>query len=227
MKLVHVAVGVLLSSALLAGGLIAAKPVPPAKPREAVLPSWAPKHPSKEFLRAAKVFKPIPPEVQAYDPLYVPAWEFFGTLTDQQVIAFMQRKQVTVPRTGMDEGAVERLKTHLGARESGAALVWYTHEVRLRFSSLSARQRRVFDSLVRAYPDEGRRRPDDLLVMLFRADAKKDLSNVQVGFNGAGGHVVEVTFTVLRTTTRPGSKPGEVTSASFVTTLSAGDIAYM
>jgi len=227
MKLVHVAVGVLLSSALLAGGLIAAKPVPPAKPREAVLPSWAPKHPSKEFLRAAKVFKPIPPEVQAYDPLYVPAWEFFGTLTDQQVIAFMQRKQVTVPRTGMDEGAVERLKTHLGARESGAALVWYTHEVGIHFPSLSARQRRVFDSLVKAFPNEKMHRRDDLLVVLFRVGAKKDLSNVQVGFGAAGGHVVEVIFTVQRTTDRPGPKAGEVTSTSSVTTFNAGDIAYM
>lgn len=58
----------------------AAKATPPAG---VGLPDWAPKNPSPEFLRAAKVLKPLPEDAGGGgSPLTVAFHEMFGALTD-------------------------------------------------------------------------------------------------------------------------------------------------
>ena len=69
---------------------------PAAEKVEIALPEWAPENPSPEFLRAAKVLKPMPeesfnsPEDRAeavtwlrYQQTLAAGFEFFGTLTDE------------------------------------------------------------------------------------------------------------------------------------------------
>ena len=72
-----------------------------------VLPEWAPKNPSPEFLRAAQVLKLLPLDI-AKSPArtdaenairirgttikWTAAYELFGTLSDEQVERFLQSK---------------------------------------------------------------------------------------------------------------------------------------
>jgi hypothetical protein len=138
----------------------------PAATINVSLPEWAPKNPSPEFLRAAKVLKPIPPEIlgslgekagpaaQAvlarYHGTYPPAWEFFGTLSEQQI-------------------------EHL--RSSGT--------VRVPVKSMTPAQRhlldRYFDAWRKAMAGQ-EQIPPDWLVVLYKEGAKEDLSNVEAGF---------------------------------------------
>lgn len=73
------------------------------------LPEWAPENPSPEFLRAAKVLTPIPTEgdgmeneildkvlTEKWERVSVPAWEFFGTLSDEQVNRLFTSKPINV-----------------------------------------------------------------------------------------------------------------------------------
>jgi hypothetical protein len=114
------------------------------------LPSWAPKHPSKEFLRAARVLKPVPEEAQPYSPLHLPAWELFGSLTDQQVKEFLTRKQMSEPIAGMEKSYIDDLKEREHAKQVGDKLVYYWQRIEVRVSSFSPRQRAIFDSLRKA-----------------------------------------------------------------------------
>jgi hypothetical protein len=131
------------------------------------LPEWAPKNPSPEFLRAAKVLKPqpdelqpsgAPPEIAAMASrirsTYPAAYEFFGTLTDKQVGRFRA-----------------------------------TREIRIRAKMLTTIQRAALDRWF-----EGYRRamtgaagnlpvPEDYRVALYKEGATEDLSNVDVGFS--------------------------------------------
>jgi hypothetical protein len=199
MNLTRVAVGVLVGIAVLAGGLIAAKPVPSEKPRPPVLPSWAPKRPSQEFLRAAKVLKPIPPEVQSYRPTYVPAWELFGSLTDKQAKQFLTPKQVSQPIAAIEPGVQKYLREKEQANQVGDKLVYYSQNIYVEVKSFSPRQRVLFDSLLSAWREESKGTPEeDLLVLLYRLGAKKDLSNVQIGFSVRGRHAVDFGYMVVK-----------------------------
>jgi hypothetical protein len=157
------------------------------------LHGWAPKNPSPDFLRAAKVLKPMPSEkvggfvgaAQAARLVrtYPAAWEFFGTLTDEQIHHFLTSRPVSMP-----------------GEESQAST-----RVLIPVKSLAPRQRAALDK----YFDEWRRamsgtyRADDprafgfadRLVALYRFGAKEDLSNVDAGFNVAG-HSVNITFRI-------------------------------
>ena len=140
------------------------------------LPDWAPKNPSPEFLRAAKVLKPLPqerearlasrhPEVAAhmihYNRVLVPTYELFGTLSDQQVQHFRS-----------------------------------THEIRIPVKSLTRPQRTALNNWFETWRKEMKDNEftPDWLVILYREGAKEDLSNVDVGFEIQGNHYVHIKF---------------------------------
>jgi len=143
------------------------------------LPEWAPKNPSPEFLRAARVLKPIPPEILArfgeaspsagvavsrYSMTLVPAYEFFGTLSDDEI---------------------SRIKT------SGSAQV--------PVKSMTRAQRRILDNYFEAWrkANLGEMFGADLLVELYKEGARQDLSNVDVGFV-FDGHGVNMQFWITQ-----------------------------
>jgi len=84
---------------------------------EVPLPEWAPKDPSPEFVRATRVLKPIPPEIWAsagekagpeikaivarLPNTYASAWEFFGTLNDEEIERLRSSGSVRVPFRSM------------------------------------------------------------------------------------------------------------------------------
>jgi len=132
----------------------------PVTKSDVPLPEWAPKNPSPEFLRAAKVLKPIPqeqgaeaaPEAAALfgrlRTTWVPAYEFFGSLTDGQTKRFLSTRKLRVP--------VKSLR----AEQRGALDRWFaTWRQAMRGSEL-----------------------EDWLVQLYKTGARHDLSNVEVGF---------------------------------------------
>jgi len=134
---------------------------------EVPLPEWAPENPSPEFLRAARMLKPLPSEILGpaaaekgisesammamVAPIWGRAYEFFGSLSDDQM---------------------ERL------RETGV--------IRLPVRSLAAPQREAMERFIATRDDvlQG-----DLRVTWFKSGAGEDLSNVDVGF-ALDGHVV-------------------------------------
>jgi len=181
------------------GGNAGEAPTPDSTDTSGVpLPEWAPENPSPELLRAAKVLRPLPEEVEPYSPTWPLAWELFGTLSDKQIDSFLrhrQRRQLPLERYGRE--TIDALKDELGAEEIGDSLVFYTREVLITFGSLSPGQRTIFDRMVEASrnrPPEARPQPD-LLVQLYKIGAREDLSNVAVGFS-ASGHVVSTSFVV-------------------------------
>jgi hypothetical protein len=158
------------------------KPAAPAKPP---LPEWAPKNPSPEFLRAAKVLKPEPLESlkQAGRPdaenaarirgmiiKWRSAWDFFGTLSDAQIARFLRAKPkyLTIP-----------------------------------VKQLTKKQRAALDRFFEAWREfrKGHLEDADCLLMLYKEGAKRDLSNVRVGFDAGrykgGGHFVHLCFYLM------------------------------
>jgi len=162
------------------------------------LPDWAPKDPSPAFLRAAKVLKPLPEEVQSYSPLYPAAYELFGTLTDEQLEDFLKPKQRRLPLRKIPEERRGFYKEHFGAEQVGNELVYWARDVKIPFTSLTSAQREAFDRLAEAYDESQEVSPDqvDLLVRLYKAGAKEDLSNVQISFNATGGPTVGLAFII-------------------------------
>jgi hypothetical protein len=160
---------------------------PPAKPaaqKSAVpLPEWAPKNPSPEFLRAARVLKPLPDELlqpaageapsginavlRRYRGTFQASYEFFGALDDRQIERFRATKQVRIP-----------------------------------VRSLAAKQRAELDHWFESYRTVMRGTGpefEDYLTSLYKMGGKKDLSNVDVGFlapGGTSGHIVHIYFWV-------------------------------
>jgi len=141
------------------------------------LPEWAPKDPSPEFLRAARVLKPLPPEMlveyaqgdkakEAEIRRNMGAWpahyEFFGTLTDEQIQHFLSKKQIRIPVRSL------------------------TPKQRAAMERFFSEWRRVMKGT--EYPD--------FLVLLYKFGAKEDLSNVEVGFDAHSGVIVHVKFWV-------------------------------
>jgi hypothetical protein len=132
------------------------------------LPVWAPKDPSPEFLRAARVFKtwvnesPVSDEPDLsgralesrFRRALVPAWEFFGSLTDEQIERFRKTRDLTIRVPDLTE-------------KQRAALYHFFDVWRQEFRGVST---------VNTEFDE------DWLVGLYKAGAKEDLSNVQIQF---------------------------------------------
>ncbi len=175
----------------------AAAPKPVTRPAAsaAPLPDWAPKSPSPEFLRAAKVLRPMPPEVfgsgeqagpaaQAFMARYArtlpAAWELFGSLTDEQIHRFLTAK----PNT--DNPEISKL-------------------IFIPVKSLTPVQRAALDRWFAAWrtamqglaAEVEERVDDDRVVTLYKAGVREDLSNLDVGFNQAG-HSVNLFFRIHR-----------------------------
>jgi hypothetical protein len=133
------------------------------------LPEWAPAHPSPEFLRAAKLLKPMPADLQQqgsqveaalYQRMtktYPAVFELFGSLGDRQI---------------------EQLQS------AGRCL--------LPVKSMPARQRTALDAYFRAFREAFRgfsqssegipAWTEDLATILYKAGAREDLSNVDLLF---------------------------------------------
>ncbi len=180
-------------AALLAVMPLSAKPAPKPQPAKVVLPSWAPKNPSKEFLRAARVLRPVPEEAQPYQPTYPAAYELFGTLTDKQMAEFLTRKQYVEPASGYDEKAKQAAKETFGATETGGNIVYYQHSVTLPVKSLTAPQRKAFNRLLDVWGEELKQQGEsDLRVQLYKMGATKDLSNVNIRVSTIAAHAVHL-----------------------------------
>ena len=150
------------------------------------LPDWAPEHASQEFLRAARILKPMPREVfadaaqgeQAREVFYqrlISIWpatyELFGSLTDDQIDEFRTARKVYVP-----------------------------------IKSLSTKQREALDRWFDAWRSAAVGRPppewewleEDYLVLLYKMGAKEDLSNVDVGFDVPEGAPVHMRWQIVK-----------------------------
>jgi hypothetical protein len=140
----------------------------------APLPDWAPRNPSPEFLRAAKVLKPFPLgdmlRASEEDDLskrataryaigvWSAGYEFFGTLSDRQIERLL---------SGGDQALL------------------------MPVGSMTAAQRAALDGYFEASRQQGK----DRLVELYRVGAKEDLSNVDAGFS-LRGNVVRISCRV-------------------------------
>jgi hypothetical protein len=194
MKPIHRWLCVLASLLLLAGGC-ASRARHAAGPKNVArqddLPSWAPEHPSPEFLRAAKLLKAIPPEAAPYSPEFVPCWELFGSLTDQQLTEFTTWRYQVRSTRGMED-ILDILVRDGQARVEGDRLVMAMRWVSVPVKSFSPRQRQLLDKYAAVYAgydqEPGKH---DLLVELYRAGAEQDLSNVDLFFC-TSGHLVSL-----------------------------------
>jgi hypothetical protein len=178
-----------------------------AKGASVTLPEWAPKNPSKEFLRATRVLKPVPLEsekvpgrsdaenaarIKGKIILWLAAYEFFGTLSDKQVTRFLQVRQMVLP-AGVPGRPPRRVRGN---------------QVVIPVKQLTKRQRAALDRYFEADREasKGQSSPGhpggtDCLLDLYKMGAKRDLSNVRVGFDtaqGGAGHTVSVVFYVTR-----------------------------
>jgi len=161
----------------------------PTPPRTAIpLPEWAPKNPSPEFLRAAKVLKPMPSEIEQAQSNVVEggindaltrrmrlthtgAWELFGSLSDAQIGIFLRRR-----------------------------------ELRLSVRSLAPRHRTILDGWFHSWRNltgAAGGKMIDYQVLLYKLGAKENFSNVDVGFIVGDpaerkGHVVSLSFWVRK-----------------------------
>jgi hypothetical protein len=156
------------------------------------LPDWAPENPSPEFIRAARVLKPLPSELLGpaaaekgisasammamVAPLWRGAYEFFGALSDDQM---------------------ERL------RETGV--------IRFPVRSLAAPQREAMERFIATRDGvlQG-----DLRVTWLKSGAAEDLSDVDVGF-AVEGYVVAFRWWVRN----PDDPEGEQTGRDHFATL--------
>jgi len=132
------------------------------------LPVWAPASPSPEFLRAARVFRTWVDEPAVTDEpelagralqirfhrTLVPAWEFFGSLTDEQIERFRSTKDLRIQVKDLTD-------------KQRAALYHFFDVWRQEFKGVSSPNTDF---------------SEDWLVDLYKAGAKEDLSNVQIQF---------------------------------------------
>jgi hypothetical protein len=197
MKPMHCWLCVLASFLLLAGGCARrAQRTPGAGnvARRDDLPSWAPEHPSPEFLHAAKLLKAVPSEAEPYSPEFVPCWELFGSLTDEQIAELMTPKYVPHGMRFPSQEDLDALLKSGDARVEGDHVVLAFRCLSVPIKSLSPRQRQLLDKYAAVYggTDQGPGK-HDLLVDLYHAGAEQDLSNVFL-FLSTQGHLVTLSF---------------------------------
>jgi RNA polymerase sigma factor (sigma-70 family) len=152
-------------------------------------PSWPPKNPSPEFAKAAKLLKPMPPELlerlqrmsppamagvmKRYSDTFPAAYEFFGSLPDERLDRFVSTGEVRMPVMELD------------LPQRAALEKWFD----------------AFRKAMRGGPPE----LQDYKLMLSRMGAAQDLSNVDVGFTSPK-HNVHIQFWVKQ----PGGKVEDV-----------------
>jgi hypothetical protein len=124
---------------------------------------------SPEYRRAASLLKPLPPELgseqaqsdlaeQAFNVRYHrtidAAWEFFGSLSDEQIERLQTTKELRIPVPSLTE-------------KQRAALFHYFD---------------VWRETMKGLPADETSFSEDWLVALYKFGAKQDLSNVEVRF---------------------------------------------
>jgi hypothetical protein len=205
------ALGAVVAIALAGCGGRSRTPAPRGKPAapnakavsaaQAALPEWAPKNPSPEFLRAARVLRPLSVDVMKSEgrtdaenaarvtvatTTWPAAYEFFGTLSDEQIDRFLRTEQVMVP----SEEPGKPPKAMKGS------------QLLVPVAQLTRKQRAALDGYLLAYRKSHQGQTAaraDLVVRLYKMGAAKDLSNVAVGFDTAecgAGHIVSILFRV-------------------------------
>jgi len=156
----------------------------PAQKSEVPLPEWAPENPSEEFLRAARVLKPMPLEVytqavegdqvmeafaERFQRTFPLSYELFGALSDRQIEQFRSKRVIYVP-----------------------------------VKSLTPRQRAALDRWFEAWretmagtaPRRQMEYMNDYLVHLYKIGAREDLSNVDLGFDASADLGVDLLFRI-------------------------------
>ncbi len=162
-------IGIAVAVAALGCGKSQKPTTTPAGPEARVLlPKWAPENPSPEFLRAARVFRTWVDEPaitdeadlagRALDSRFrralVPAWEFFGSLSDEQIERFRSTRDLRIGVKDLTD-------------KQRAALYRFFDVWRKEFKGVSS-----------VNTEFG----EDWLVELYKLGAKEDLSNVEVQF---------------------------------------------
>jgi len=146
------------------------------------LPEWAPKNPSAEFLRAARVLKPYAEERGAapqdelsrralharYTRTLTAAWEFFGSLSDEQIERFLAARELQLPVKSL-------------TKKQRAALYHYFD---------------VYREVMRDVPPTDPEYGGDPLVQLYKFGAREDLSNVEAQFLVRASGIVAVLMRV-------------------------------
>jgi len=141
-----------------------------AGPEPVLLPEWAPENPSPEFLRAARVLRPFPELPSAeesargelvdkalsyrFTRTLPAAWEFFGSLSDEQLARFLASKRVVL-----------RVKD-LSPKQKTALYHYFE----------------VWRQAFKGRPPHDPEFVEDWLVELYKSGAREDLSNVQIEF---------------------------------------------
>jgi hypothetical protein len=152
------------------------------KTPEQTLPNWAPQHPSPEFLRAAKILtsyfwgepKTLQEKVlkERMERIAVPAWEFFGTLNDQEMSKLMKSKDLRMRYRTMRPRQQQALKAWLE--------VW----------------RQNMKDLDSGWYQGGWQA--DWLVVLYKHGAKQDLSNVLCQFQIKNSRIVRAYLRIIQ-----------------------------
>jgi hypothetical protein len=176
-----------------------------AKIQQVILPDWAPKHPSSEFLRAAKILKPFPMESYAnsgnhlmdqtfnakFNAVLVPAWEFFGTLSDEQTSKLFNSKEIVLHKS-VDPKFAKVNRARL---------------LNLPIKSMTAKQQAALKRYLKLYGETfkgfGHNGPDgnwdeDKLILLYKLGAKEDLSNVLCSIMVRGNRLVRMNMYVVK-----------------------------
>jgi hypothetical protein len=125
-----------------------------AVPAERPLPDWAPRKPSREFLRASQLIRPESLESRRSPELSAKAQE--ARLA--RIVQFWTQGYELLG--SLDDGQLQRYFTE--------------REIRIPLASLAKRQRALVDAWLKAHPSDV---PD-----MYRLGATKDLSNVDFGF---------------------------------------------
>jgi hypothetical protein len=173
-------VSVIVTSIMLCGYSVQSATTAPkpnvGKTSDLVLPSWTPKHPSPEFLRAAKIIRPVPDEIlqqfakelapgnktlpaamQRYAATFPAAYEFIGSLSDTQLAMFMKPRQLVmqIPKKISKEEAAKAFaaqqKWMPDARLVDDKVICTLREIRIPIKALTQAQRAALDRWMDAF----------------------------------------------------------------------------
>jgi len=138
------------------------------------LPEWAPKNPSPEFMRAARVLRGVPmdavgrgdmPEqswraLLEYMKRVSPTlWQLFGSLSDAQIESFLAAKRISIPVRDLTPAQAAALAAVLDANKDNETEISGVHL-------------------------------PDFRTLLYKMRAAQDLSNVTIGFTIEGANTL-------------------------------------
>jgi hypothetical protein len=159
---------------------------------------WPPKNPSREFQRASRILKEMPTDIQEHSVIDIPSWELFGSLTKKQLAIFNKPGFTKVLLSKLTPLEIKTYKQHYGATEFGKNLVFLVQRVNIPIKTMTPVQRKAFDSIVNAYRQMNKDKPDgDILTVLYKHGASKDLANAAIGFDTPGNASVKLVITVM------------------------------